>query len=146
MALKDNYLTISEAAKQLKVTRQTISRWIAKGYVPAEKIGRETLIKKKDLHQYHRRRLSEAAAESIVALYKATAEDYLREKGYIVGRGHVEIVGPDEDNIGLSDEEKDEVLSRFRPILEGFLKDFAQNVGRKGNLPKNNKGGKTPKK
>lgn len=141
MAIKDRYWTISEAAKQFNVTRQTISRWIADGKISVEKVGRETLIKKKDLHQYHRRRLSEAAAESIVDLYLATAEDYCREKGWFKGAGHFEIGQIDEDDkakgdIQLSPEQMDEMLSHFRPILEGFLKDFAKDVRKKENLPK----------
>ena len=45
MALKDKYLTISEAAKELGVTRQSISRWIKEGRVTAEKIGRNAYRK-----------------------------------------------------------------------------------------------------
>ncbi len=147
MALKDKYVTISEAARELWVTRQTISRWIRKGKIVAEKIGRETLIKKKDLYQYRRLRLVEMAADSIIALYKAEAEDYCREKGYPSGR--IEIVTPDEgqaDNaIAFSAEEKAEVLSRFQPILEGFLKDFEQNLVMRGNPSENKTRGKKTK-
>lgn len=147
MALKDTYFTILEAAKEFRVTRQTISRWIAEGKIPVEKVGRETLIKKKGLHQYHRKRLSEAAADSILALYLKTAEDYCREKGYITGPGHMEIGHADEHEkakgtIELSPEQMDEVLSRFRPILEGFLKDFTESTITIGEPPKNKKGGK----
>jgi len=52
MALKDKYFTISEAAEEVGVTRQTISRWISRGKFPAEKIGREALIYKDDLRRY----------------------------------------------------------------------------------------------
>lgn len=52
MALKDKYCTISEAAKEVGVTRQTVSRWIKDGKLPVEKIGRETLIEKKRIHEY----------------------------------------------------------------------------------------------
>jgi excisionase family DNA binding protein len=51
MALKDKYFTISEAAKELRVTRQTVSRWIKEGKFHAENIGRETLILKKDINK-----------------------------------------------------------------------------------------------
>ena len=49
MALKDDYLTISEAAGYIGVTRQTISRWVKQGKLKAEKVGREVVIHKKDL-------------------------------------------------------------------------------------------------
>lgn len=153
MALKDNYFTISEAAKQLKVTRQTISRWVAKGNVPAEKIGRETLIKKKDLHKYHRMKLSEAAADTIIALYLATAEDYCREKGYINANtptAHAEFFD-ENDKAGiiykLSDEDLAEVSNRVRPIVERIIKDIAKETGmKKKSPPKNKRGGKTSNK
>jgi excisionase family DNA binding protein len=44
MALKDEYFTISQAAKELATTRQTVARWIESGNMPAEKVGREKLI------------------------------------------------------------------------------------------------------
>lgn len=52
MALKDRYLTISEAASKAGVTRQTVSRWVADGHLVAEKVGRQVLIEKKKLAQY----------------------------------------------------------------------------------------------
>lgn len=133
MALKDKYITVSEAAKELGVTRQTISRWIAKKYVPVERVGRVALINKKDLQRYHNRRLSEAAADSIIALYLATAEDYVREKGNInVDKPtHAEFF--DEDNkdgiiYKLSDDDLTEVDNRVRPILVEMLKDLHQKT------------------
>jgi excisionase family DNA binding protein len=52
MALRDNYFTISEAAKATGHSRQTISRWVATGKIPAEKVGRETLIERVELFQF----------------------------------------------------------------------------------------------
>lgn len=46
MALSDEYFTISQAAEQVGVTRQTIARWIKEGRLTAERIGRECLIPK----------------------------------------------------------------------------------------------------
>ena len=131
MALKDKYFTIHEAAKQFNVTRQTISRWIAGGKIPVEKVGRETLIKRKDLSEFYRKRLSEVAADSIVAMWLATAEDYCREKDYLRKGTKVEFVSGDRADIvrELTDEERAEVRERFRQILEGFLKDFYQKAG-----------------
>lgn len=63
MALKDSYFTISEAAKQLNVTRQTVSRWIASGVISGERIGRETLIDRYELEQFD---MGRKVAEQIV--------------------------------------------------------------------------------
>jgi len=137
MALKDDYITITEAAKQLKVTRQTISRWVAKGYVPGEKIGRETLIKKKDLQKYHRWKLSEAAADSIMALYTATVGDVFREKGRMKPGFHVEFPSDEDDDvIHLSSEEKDEVNRRMKPILAEILKELNSKIKDKRRITK----------
>ncbi len=50
MEIKDKYFTISEAAKFLQVTRQTVSRYIKQGWIHAEKIGRERVIAKQELY------------------------------------------------------------------------------------------------
>ena len=65
-ALKDAYFTISQAAEELHVSRQTISRWIARGKITAEKVGRVTLIKKEDLFQYEDRRLQARINDIVV--------------------------------------------------------------------------------
>ncbi len=141
MALKDTYFTISEAAKQLKVTRQTISRWVAKGNIPAEKIGREVLIKRGDLHKYHSTKVGRFVADSVTSLCLSAVEDYAREKGYGTRDGeYIKYLDKDEPlepgYHRLTDEEKAEIVTRLKPILEGFLKDVSQNVGLMGNLPK----------
>ena len=46
MSIKDNYYTLSEAAAELNVSRQTLFRWIKNKKIPAEKVGRENLIEK----------------------------------------------------------------------------------------------------
>jgi excisionase family DNA binding protein len=51
VALKDSYFTITQAARELGVTRQTISRWIELGKLTAEKVGRETLIAKQEFNK-----------------------------------------------------------------------------------------------
>ena len=38
------FYTVDEVAKQLRVTEQTIRRWIAEGKIPAIKVGRKNLI------------------------------------------------------------------------------------------------------
>jgi len=135
MALKDNYITITQAAKQLGVTRQTISRWIAKAYVSGEKIGRETLIEKKELYKYHLMKLSEAAADSIMALYTAAVADIFREEGLMKPHFRVEFAEDGDENIiHLSDEEKAEVKRRIKPMLEEILKELGSKI--KDDLPK----------
>lgn len=52
MALKDEYMTVSQAAKALGVTRQSVSRWIGEGKFTAEKVGRQKLIAKKDIDSF----------------------------------------------------------------------------------------------
>ncbi|MBA7661050.1 hypothetical protein ES703_69062 [subsurface metagenome] len=132
MALKDNYVTITEAAKQLGVTRQTISRWIAKKYVPAERVGRVALIKKKDLHKYHKWRLSEAFADRFIDLYLGTAEDYFREKGRLEEGQHLEFADLKEVREGkvkaVSGEDKAEIDRRVRPVLTKMLKELRQKT------------------
>jgi excisionase family DNA binding protein len=49
MALKDSYVTVSQAAKEMGVSRQTISNWLAEGKLSAEAIGREKLIPREQL-------------------------------------------------------------------------------------------------
>ncbi len=144
MALKDKYVTITQAAKQLGVTRQTISRWIVKGRVPGEKIGRETLIKKKDLYKYHIMKLTYAATDSIMELYTATVADVFREEGRMKPGFHVEFPESGDDNvIHLSDEEKAKVNSIMKPLLVEILKELDSKV--KDNLPKKKQGGKKSK-
>ena len=144
MALKDNYITITQAAKQLGVTRQTISRWIAKGRVPGEKIGRETLIKKKDLYKYHIMKLTYAATDSIMELYTATVADLFHQEGRMKPGYHVEFPNDDDENIiHLSDEEKAKVDSIMKPLLIEILKELDSKV--KDYLPKKTQGGKKSK-
>lgn len=77
MALKDTYFTISEAAKELGVTRQTVSRWIATGQISTERIGRETLIAKHELKEYqHERILISVATEITEKLIEIIREKY----------------------------------------------------------------------
>ncbi len=52
MALKDDYVTVSQAASLIGVTRQTISRWVKQSKISGEKIGREVLISRNELDKY----------------------------------------------------------------------------------------------
>jgi excisionase family DNA binding protein len=49
MSIKDEYLTVAETAKRLRITKQTVYRWIDSGQLTAEKIGKEMLIAKKTI-------------------------------------------------------------------------------------------------
>ena len=53
MGLREEYMTISESAKEVGVTRQTISRWIREGKISAEKYGREMFIEKEAFGKTH---------------------------------------------------------------------------------------------
>ena len=52
MAIKDSYFTITQAAKEMNISRQTMSNWISEGKIQAETIGREKLINKEQLYAY----------------------------------------------------------------------------------------------
>lgn len=137
MAIKDRYFTISESAKALGVTRQTISRWIKEGKIPSEKVGRETLIKKKDLLKYHSSKLTKAAADSIMAMYTATVGDVFREKGRMRPGFHVEFPSDEDDDvIHLSSEEEAEVNRRMKPILAEILKEYDSKIKDKQRITK----------
>ena len=47
--ITDHYVTKSQAARLLGVNSLTIWRWIRAGKLPAEKVGREVLIRRDDL-------------------------------------------------------------------------------------------------
>lgn len=81
--LADEYITISQAAKAVNVTRQTVSRWIKQGKISAEKIGRETLIEKDGLFHLYDEKMREYFSESISRWVRRTATTYLREKHYV---------------------------------------------------------------
>ncbi len=77
MAIKDNYFTISQSAKEFKVTRQTVSRWIKEGIFKSEKIGRETLLKKEEVRRFQASRL---AAEDIVHFLFTIRNDFCHKR------------------------------------------------------------------
>jgi excisionase family DNA binding protein len=66
MAIKDSYYTVTEAAKKLGVSRQTISRWLASGKIVAESVGREKLIRKSQLKNIHVRFREDTFAKNII--------------------------------------------------------------------------------
>lgn len=53
------FLTVSEVAKQLRIDRKTIIRWITTGYLPGAKFGDRYRIPKKPYEEFLRRRSEE---------------------------------------------------------------------------------------
>ena len=79
MAIKDLYYTISEAAKELNVSRQTIYRWIADDKIPTEKIGGVILVEKGAINKHAAKRFMESMSQ----LFDGLAFDALRQElGY----------------------------------------------------------------
>ena len=89
MALKDKYFSVSQAAKELGVTRQTVHRWIADGKVPAEKIGRETLVQKRKIRQFHERNLFQTLTKGLSRFFIG----YIQKKYHYSKKDKIEQVG-----------------------------------------------------
>lgn len=53
-AVLNQFLTLSDTARHLNVTRQTVARWIKMGRLPAYRIGREVLIEKSEVERLRR--------------------------------------------------------------------------------------------
>ncbi|MFO7996693.1 MAG: helix-turn-helix domain-containing protein [Dehalococcoidia bacterium] len=129
MALKDKYITVTEAAEIAGVTRQTVSRWIADGHLLAERIGRQVLIGKKEFGDYLRRQnLYRMAAEIIDGVgdrirqeYNYTEEDKVKflDLDFEKNIFHFSVVRKDgtheEVSVGVSKPEK--LSSRGEPFL-----------------------------
>ena len=80
MALKDQYLTVSQAVAQFSVTRQTIHRWIRDGVLTAEKVGRELLINRQSLDEYNTHRIGVILAKMIS--WKIADNDFKELRDY----------------------------------------------------------------
>lgn len=50
----NEFLTVKEVAKLLKVNPITVVRWIKRKTLPAVRFGREFRVKKKDIEEYGR--------------------------------------------------------------------------------------------
>ena len=70
MRLRDKYMTLTEAAAQLRVNRITVRRWIKAGKLPAEEIGGVVLIERK-----HIERVEAAAQEAQERVLAQSAEE-----------------------------------------------------------------------
>lgn len=71
-----NYLTVKELADILGTTRVTIFRKIKKGEIPAEKIGRNFIIYKKDMPEILGESISEKTKREIEKGVKKVVREY----------------------------------------------------------------------
>ena len=46
------FLTVDEVAKELRVNRRTVMRWIRTGYLPALQVGKNYRISKSDYQEF----------------------------------------------------------------------------------------------
>ena len=76
MALKDKYFTVTQTAKKLNVTRQTVYRWITSKQLDAEKIGRELLISMQSLNDFEEKLLY----RSIGGFILNRLDDYIQHR------------------------------------------------------------------
>jgi len=73
------YYTISEAAGELNVSRQTVYRWIADNKIPTEKIGGVILVEKKAIMNFGVKRFQESVLQTV---FNSTDKYIRREFGY----------------------------------------------------------------
>jgi len=95
MAIKDMYYTVSEAAKELDTSRQTIYRWIANNKIPIEKIGGVVLVEKKAVDEYAADRFTKA----MMGMYDRLAFDALRQQVGYTDKDHIERVDNEGENL-----------------------------------------------
>jgi putative molybdopterin biosynthesis protein len=50
--MDEEFLTVEEIAKRLKVKPFTVRDWVRKGELPAYKVGRSLRVKKEDFEQF----------------------------------------------------------------------------------------------
>lgn len=73
---KGDFLTTSEVAKLLGISRIAVFKKIKSGLLPAKKIGRIFAIPKKDLSEILGQTLSESKKKQIEAAVKKTVKEY----------------------------------------------------------------------
>ena len=88
VTLKDKYFAISETARELNVTRQTISRWIKQGRLSAERIGRETLITKREVQRLQHERVHESLVVYLAGYFQQQPE-YKKVVGLKPAKGNL---------------------------------------------------------
>jgi excisionase family DNA binding protein len=143
MALKDEYVTITEAARLLDVTRQTISRWVSEGKLNIQRVGREALINKGDIRKFEGQRVSSSYGEAVIKLILGIYTDYCWAKGYITmqervenvnpGKGYIEVAVKRQGGITriikLTPRENKKVLAYIKPRLKVLVEEV-YHVGR----------------
>jgi excisionase family DNA binding protein len=118
MGLRDKYITISEAAKEVGVTRQTISRWIRAEKVFVEKLGRETLIEKEQLFRIYDEKMLEQFSEAIKRWLRGATWKYLQENHYVTEHSTGAIVDQSRENIRIKAWEEDGSIKVFDIPIE----------------------------
>ena len=124
MGLKDKYFTVSEAAEEADVTRQTISRWIATEKIRAEKIGRNILIPRRALLKYIR--------EKPMGAVRKMVSNEIISNPFLLGcnkSDKVEVVGYPSDLrflINHQDGSSEEIgVETFTLTIENTLRNFS---------------------
>ena len=95
MSLKDEYFTVPQAAKELDVTAQTILRWVRNKRLPAEKVGRESLIAKSAVIELRLRLADEFIKELVNWHLAADAYKPIREYFKYNQEDKIEMINPD---------------------------------------------------
>lgn len=72
----EKYITTSEAAKILRISRIAVFKKIKRGELPARKIGRNYIIEKKALSPAFRRKISDADKKFISDTTSKVVEEY----------------------------------------------------------------------
>lgn len=76
MQISNYFFTISQTAKLLDTTRQTISNWVREGKFNTQHIGREVLIPRNEI-----KKLLGEKLKHIEGLYKRLETDENKDKG-----------------------------------------------------------------
>ncbi|MEW6610918.1 MAG: helix-turn-helix domain-containing protein [Patescibacteria group bacterium] len=72
----DNFISTSELAKLLGLSRVAVFKKIKKGEIPAEKKGRNFIIKKTDLPEFFGRGLSERQKSEVEKAVEKIVKEY----------------------------------------------------------------------
>jgi excisionase family DNA binding protein len=75
VGLKDLYFTIAEAAKELKVSKQTVYRWIEDEKIPTEKIGGIVLVEKKEIQK----KVTKKVIDTLTSSFDNTIVEFLKK-------------------------------------------------------------------
>jgi excisionase family DNA binding protein len=68
-----NLMTVREAARECRRATETVRRWIWEGKLPAQKLGNQLFIKRRDLTKMMRDRNGRKASDELAVLGEAKA-------------------------------------------------------------------------